>query len=76
MNAQAGPSNQRKPDGNVLAVDEIPNTVTLGPLTRKRKPDGKPSKKNIDISPTSPGPSTKNNAIVLMPPSMGGLVSF
>ena len=66
-NTQAGPS---------CAVDEIPNAVKLGLPTRKRKPDWKPSKKNVDISPTSPGPFTKNKAIVLMPPSMGGLVSF
>ena len=73
-NALAGPSNQRKTGGKEGAVEEIPRPVKLGPPTTKRKPNGKTSKKKVDISQSSPGPSTQK--VMVLMPSVGSLVSY
>ena len=72
-NALAGSSNQSKTGGKEHAVEEIPIPVKLGPPTTKGKPNGKTSKK-VDISQSSPGPSTQKVTVLM--PSVGSLVSY
>ena len=55
-------------------MEEIPRLVKLGPPTMKRKPNGKTSKKKVDISQSSPGPSTQK--VMVLMPSIGSLVSY
>ena len=64
-------------------AEDIPKTVKRGPPTtkrneneplRRRKPDGKPQKKNANIPPSYAGPSSKNPMVLML--TFISLVSF